>query len=181
VPDNGGPNRALNKEFAVTAISLISNARVRALSMTQKLDWLGPLVARITLGVLFVSTGWGKVHSLAKVTAYFSELGIPFPGIQAPMVSFIELIGGALLVIGLASRIAAVPLMGSMAVAILTAQRENVHGLPDLFGLVEWTYLALLLWVALAGPGKISLDHVFFRRDRADNKPSMMGAGLSAV
>ena len=116
----------------MTAISLISNARARALSMTQKLDWLGPLVARITLGVLFVSTGWGKVHSLEKVTAYFSELGIPFPGIQAPMVSFIELIGGALLVIGLASRIAAVPLIGSMAVAILTAQRENVHGLPGL-------------------------------------------------
>jgi putative oxidoreductase len=115
------------------------------------------------------------------VTAYFSELGIPFPGIQAPMVSFIELVGGALLVIGLASRIAAVPLIGSMAVAILTAQRENVHDLPDLFGLVEWTYLALLLWVALAGPGKISLDHVFFRRSRAENNPSMMGAGLSAV
>jgi putative oxidoreductase len=80
------------------------------------------------------------------------------------MVSFVELIGGALLVIGLASRLAALPLLASMAVAILTAQREQVHGLPDLFGLVEWTYLALLLWVALAGPGKISLDHLLFSR-----------------
>ena len=111
----------------MTSTSFVSNARVRALSITQKLDWLAPLVARITLGVLFVSTGWGKVHSLAKVTAYFTELGLPFPGIQAPMVSFIELIGGALLVIGLASRIAALPLMASMAVAILTAQREEVE------------------------------------------------------
>jgi len=164
----------------VTTTSFITNARTRALSMTQRLGWLGPLVARITLGVLFMSTGWGKVHSLAKVTAYFSELGIPFPGIQAPMVSFIELIGGALLVIGLASRIAALPLMGSMAVAILTAQRENVHGLPDLFGLVEWTYFALLLWVALAGPGKISLDHVLFGRNRSGNKSRSLSAGLSA-
>ena len=163
----------------MTTTSFISNVRARALSTTQKLDWLGPLVARITLGVLFVSTGWGKVHSLAKVTAYFSELGIPFPGIQAPMVSFIELIGGALLVIGLASRIAALPLMGSMAVAILTAQRENVHGLPDLFGLVEWTYFALLLWVALAGPGKISLDHVLFGRNRAENKSRSLGPEFS--
>lgn len=148
----------------MTTTSLISTARARALNVTQRLDWLGPLVARITLGVLFVSTGWGKVHNLGKVTAYFNELGIPFAGVQAPMVSFIELIGGALLVVGLLSRIAAVPLMGSMAVAILTAQRENVHGLPDLFGLVEWTYLALLLWVVIAGPGKISLDHVLFAR-----------------
>ena len=164
----------------MTHTSIVSKARDRALSTTKKLDWLGPLVARITLGVLFVSTGWGKVHSLAKVTAYFTELGIPFPGIQAPMVSFIELIGGALLVIGLASRIAAVPLMGSMLVAILTAQRENVHGLPDLFGLVEWTYFALLLWVALAGPGKISLDHALFGRKRADNKSLGISTGLSA-
>jgi putative oxidoreductase len=164
----------------VTTTSFVSKLRDRALSMSRKLDWLGPLVARITLGVLFVSTGWGKVHNLAKVTAYFAELGIPFPGIQAPMVSFIELIGGALLVVGLASRVAALPLMASMAVAILTAQRENVHGLPDLFGLVEWTYFALLLWVALAGPGKFSLDHVLFGRNRPENKSRSMGAKLSA-
>jgi putative oxidoreductase len=164
----------------VTATSFISNARDRALNITQKLDWLGPLVARITLGVLFVSTGWGKVHSLAKVTAYFTELGIPFPGIQAPMVSLIELIGGVLLVIGLGSRFAALPLMGSMVVAILTAQRANVHDLPDLFGLVEWTYFALLLWVSLAGPGKISLDHVLFSRDRAATKSARRASGLSA-
>jgi len=164
----------------VTSPSFVSNARARVLGITQRLDWLGPFVARITLGVLFVSTGWGKVHHLAKVTAYFNELGIPFPSIQAPMVSFIELIGGALLLIGLASRIAAVPLMGSMAVAILTAQRENVHGLPDLFGLVEWTYFALLLWVALAGPGKISLDYVLFDRRRAEKKAGSKSAALSA-
>ncbi|HYQ42188.1 MAG TPA: DoxX family protein [Polyangiaceae bacterium] len=163
----------------MTSPSFISKAHRRALDITQKLDWLGPLVARITLGVLFVSTGWGKVHNLAKVTAYFGELGIPFPGLQAPMVSFIELIGGALLIVGLASRFAAVPLMGSMAVAILTAQRENVHGLPDLFGLVEWTYFALLLWVALVGPGKISLDRLLFGSRRSENETRGMGRELS--
>ena len=163
----------------MTAPSFVSNARDRALRITQKFDWLGPLVARVTLGVLFVSTGWGKVHSLPKVIAYFTELGIPLPGIQAPMVSFIELIGGALLVVGLGSRLAAVPLMGSMVVAILTAQRENVHGLPDLFGLVEWTYFALLLWVALAGPGKISFDHVLFGRHRAQGQSHRAGSGLA--
>lgn len=164
----------------MTMASFASAARDRALNVTQRLDWLGPLVARITLGVLFVSTGWGKVHSLAKVTAYFTELGIPFPGVQAPMVSFIELIGGALLVVGLASRFAAVPLMGSMLVAILTAQRENVHGLADLFGLVEWTYFALLLWVLLAGAGKVSLDHVLVERRLAQSKSQRAGVGLSA-
>lgn len=150
----------------MTISALISAQRARALALTTKLDWLAPLVARITLGVLFVSTGWGKVHDLDKVTGFFTELGIPAPHLNAVMVSFVELIGGSLLLIGLASRLAALPLIASMAVAISTAQRENVHGLPDLFGLVEWTYLALLLWVACAGPGRVSLDHVLLGKKR---------------
>ncbi len=150
----------------MTISVLISVVRTRALALTTKLDWVAPLVARLTLGVLFVSTGWGKVHDLDKVTSFFTELGIPAPHANAVMVSFVELIGGSLLLVGLASRLAALPLIASMAVAILTAQRENVHGLPDLFGLVEWTYLALLLWVALAGPGKASLDHVLSSKRR---------------
>jgi putative oxidoreductase len=146
------------------ASSLIQVTRERAEHIVEKADFVAPLLARVTLGALFVSTGWGKVHSLAKVTAFFSDLGIPAPGLNAHVVSFVELVGGALLLVGLASRLAAIPLMVSMLVAILTAQREQVHGLPDLFGLVEWTYFALLLWVALAGPGKASLDHFLFRR-----------------
>ena len=77
-----------------------------------------------------------------------------------------------------ARRLKAANWSGSMLVAILTAQRENVHGLADLFGLVEWTYFALLLWVLLAGAGKVSLDHVLFERRRAQRKSH--GAGLSA-
>jgi putative oxidoreductase len=150
-------------ESPVEASSLIQASRERAEHIVKKLDFVAPAMARFTLGVLFVSTGWGKVHSLAKVTAFFADLGIPAPGLNATVVSFVELVGGALLVAGLASRLAAVPLMVSMLVAILTAQRDQVHGLPDLFGLVEWTYFALLLWVALAGPGKLSLDHLLFR------------------
>jgi putative oxidoreductase len=146
--------------------TLISGLRTRALELATRLAWVAPLVARITLGVLFVSTGWGKVHDLDKVTGFFAELGIPLPHLNAVMVSFVELIGGSLLLIGLASRFAALPLLASMLVAIATAQRENVHGLPDLFGLVEWTYVALLLWVALAGPGKVSVDHLLVGKKR---------------
>lgn len=138
--------------------------RARAAKGLEKLNWLAPLVARVTLGVLFMSTGYGKVHSLDKVAAFFTELGIPMPALNAVVVSYVELIGGALLLVGLASRLAAVPLIVSMAVAIVTAQAEQVNGLADLFGLVEWTYLALLAWVALAGPGKVSLDHLLIRR-----------------
>ena len=144
--------------------SLIMGVRQRAERVVARLDFAGPLLARITLGVLFMSTGWGKVHNLAKVAAFFAELHIPAPAIQATFVSYVELIGGALILIGLFTRLAALPLIGSMAVAILTAKAAEVHGLADLFGLVEWTYLALLVWVALAGPGRVSIDALLFQR-----------------
>jgi putative oxidoreductase len=128
------------------------------LAMAKRLDSVALLVARLTVGVLFVSTGWGKVHNLAKVTEYFGELHIPAPAFNAPLASFTELGCGALLVLGLASRLAAVPLMVTMTVAILTAKLAEIHGLPDLFGEVEWTYLVLLLVIVVFGPGKASLD-----------------------
>ncbi|HSU38863.1 MAG TPA: DoxX family protein, partial [Polyangiaceae bacterium] len=108
--------------------SLIAAARERAERVLEKVDFIAPGVARVTLGVLFMSTGWGKVHSLPKVTAFFTQLGIPAPSFHAHLVSFVELIGGGLLLVGLCSRLAAVPLMVSMLVAILTAQRDQVHG-----------------------------------------------------
>jgi putative oxidoreductase len=156
------------------------NARQRAERAVTRLDWFAPLLARVTLGVLFMSTGWGKVHSLAKVAAYFAELHIPAPAIQAAFVSYVELIGGALILVGLFARFASLPLIGSMAVAILTAKADEVHGLPDLFGLVEWTYLALLTWVALAGAGRVSLDHFLFARRAKASALSPSSAALSA-
>src|SRR5580658_7192304 len=113
-----------------------------ALAIAKKLEWLALLVARLTVGIEFVSTGWGKVHNLAKVTAFFGELGIPAPGFNATLASFTELICGSLLVVGLASRLAACPLVVTMIVAIITAKKDDLHGVTDLVGFVEWTYLA---------------------------------------
>jgi putative oxidoreductase len=139
----------------------------RASTLAKKLDWVALLVARLTVGVLFVSTGWGKVHHLAKVTAFFAELGIPMPGLNATVASYTELVCGSLLVIGLASRVASLPLVVTMIVAILTAKRAEVSGLADLFGLVEWTYIALLLVIAAVGPGLLSVDAAVAKRAKA--------------
>lgn len=146
--------------------SLLLKTKGRVRRLLGQVDWLAPLLARVTLGVLFMSTGWGKVHNLDKVTGFFTELGIPAPAFQATLVAYVELVGGALLVVGLLADFAAVPLIISMLVAILTAKRHEVHGLADLFGLVEWTYLVLLVWVALAGAGKASLDYHWLKRER---------------
>jgi putative oxidoreductase len=134
------------------------------LAYAKGLDWLALLVARLTVGVLFVSTGWGKVNNLAKVTAFFGELKIPAPAFNAVLASYTELICGALLTIGLASRLASLPLVVTMLVALTTAKKAEIHGLPDLFGEIEWTYLAILLVIAAVGPGGAALDALFGRR-----------------
>lgn len=142
----------------------------RSIGAAKKLDWLALLVARLTVGVLFVSTGWGKVHSLGKVTEYFAELQIPMPGLNAVVASYTELICGALLTVGLASRLASLPLMVTMTVALLTAKKAEIHGLPDLFGEVEWTYFAILLIVVALGPGAASLDKLIAIRSTRNQR-----------
>jgi len=139
--------------------SIVRRAWQTARDLTETLSPVAPLVARITTGIVFVSSGWGKLHNLGKVTQFFTELGIPAPALQASFVSSVELVGGAALLLGIGTRLASVPLAFTMMVAILTAKRAELMGVTDLFGFVEWTYLALLLWLAVAGPGRISLDH----------------------
>ena len=145
-------------------MNLISRLQTRFLSIAERLSFLGPTLARLTLGVVFIGTGWGKLHGLDKVTDFFTELGIPTPGFNAVLASSAEFICGALLLFGLLSRLAAIPLIVVMTVAILTAKLENLHGISDLLGFEEWTYIVLLLWIAVAGPGPLSLDRLFASR-----------------
>jgi putative oxidoreductase len=141
-------------------MSIVSRARTRLLALADRLSFLGPTLARLTLGVVFIGTGWGKLHGLDKVTDFFTELGIPAPGFNAVLASSAELICGALLLVGLLSRLASIPLIVTMIVAILTAKHADLHGLGDLLGFEEWTYIVLAAWIAVAGPGPFSLDHL---------------------
>jgi len=139
----------------------------RALAALRSLEWTGPLLVRLTLGAVFFTTGWGKLHNLEQITAYFASLGIPAASLQAPMVSFIECAGGLLLLVGLGTRIVSSLLIGTMAVAILTAKLPELHGVVDLANTIEMTYLVMFAWLLVAGPGKVSLDHVVARRGAA--------------
>ncbi len=115
-------------------------------------------MARIVVGLVFVVSGWGKLQHLDKVTAFFTGLGIPLAGIQAPFVALVELIGGALLLVGAFTQLASLPLIGVMVVAIITAKRDDISGFTDLFGLSEFLYIVLFIYLAVLGAGKCSVD-----------------------
>ena len=137
---------------------------------------LPPLAARIAVGVVFIASGWGKLHDLATVVDFFRKLGIPAPELQAPFVAAVELVGGALVLVGFAARLASIFLMATMAVAIETAIWPETTGIVDLFGRVEVLYLVLFGWIAVAGPGAISVETVVARR-RLTPAPAPAAAG----
>ena len=135
-------------------------ARERAVHALRSFDWIGPLLIRFTLGLVFVTTGWGKLHNLDQVTQFFGSLHIPAPHANAVFVSSVELVGGLLLIAGLGTRIAALLLVGVMAVAIWTAKLPELHGVVDLVNTIEFAYLAAFVWLVVAGGGKASLDYL---------------------
>lgn len=132
-------------------------------AVVARVGWVAPLLARVAVGSVFIGTGWGKLSNLAKVTDYFTELGIPAPHLNAIMAATTEFVCGGLLVAGLATRFAALPLTVVMTVAIATAKRSDISGITDLFALEEFTYITIFLWLAVAGAGPASVDGLLAR------------------
>lgn len=132
-------------------------------SVARHLSWLAPLFARIVTGYIFLLSGWRKLHDLPHMIENFTGWGIPFPHILTPFASGVEFFGGLFLLLGLLTRISAGALGIIMIVAIRAAKWDGVDSLETLLGFDETEYLALFLWLAIAGPGLLSLDHLLQR------------------
>ena len=132
--------------------------------VAQHLMWLAPLFARITVGWVFLLSGWGKLHNLPQVTENLIGWGIPFAIFLTRVTSGIEFFVGLFLLLGLLTRISAGALGVTMIVAIKAAKWADVDSLETLLGFDEFEYLALFLWLAIAGAGSVSLDHLLMRK-----------------
>ena len=136
--------------------------------------WLAPLAVRIVVGSVFLETGWLKLNALPRMIQNFRDWGIPAPEILTPLASGIEFVGGLLLLVGLLTRFAAVPLMIVMVVAIVSAKLGEIDSIVTLLGFEEVSYFVMFAWLAIAGPGPVSLDHFVLRA--AGRKPWEHGA-----
>lgn len=148
----------------MASLDIVKTYRKKALDILAGLKPLALLLGRLGVGLVFLSTGWGKVNNLDKVTQFFTELHIPAPGFHAVLVGYSELLCGAALVIGLLTRLATIPLIVSMIVAILTAKLADLHGLFDLVGFEEFTYLVVLVMIAILGPGPWAADRILAKK-----------------
>lgn len=122
-------------------------------------------VLRIVLGIVFIAHGWQKVFvfGIDGVTQGFAQMGIPLAGIAAPFISYLELVGGALLVIGLLSRPLAALLGITMIVALFKAHLAAGFFLPNGYEFVL-ALAAMSLTVFLSGPGSFSVDEIIEKR-----------------
>ena len=123
---------------------------------------LGVVVLRVSFGGLML------VHGIQKLMV-FNELSSTFPD-PLGMGSFLSLVAtiGAelgcslLLVLGLATRLALLPLAFTMAVALFLVHAGDPWKAKELAA----TYLCVYLALLPAGPGKYSLDHLLFSRSK---------------
>lgn len=65
---------------------------------------LGLAVIRVATGAILLLAGYGKVFHGGFAVGFFGKVGIPLPQVAGPFVSFLELGGGALLIVGLFTR-----------------------------------------------------------------------------
>ena len=95
-------------------------------------------------------------------------MGIPLPKLNALMAGGVECVGGALLVVGLASRLVSVPLAVTMIVAYVTADNEALRAVvsdPEKFtSAAPFLFLLAALIVLAFGPGALSLDRVLIKK-----------------
>ena len=125
--------------------------------------WIALLLLRLFVGYFFFETGWGKIHNLETFTQRFIEWGIPMPAFNAALSAWTEVIGGLLIMAGLATRLISIPLIINMAVAVLTVKIKKVEGLDDFVELDEPLYALAFLVLLFVGPGKASLDYLILR------------------
>jgi len=132
------------------------------------------LIIRLYWGWQFFQTGKGKLMDVSKPAQFFASLGIPFPHLQAILVSCTECFGGLLLLAGLASRLISIPLGILLTVAYFTADIDRVRVIfsdPDKFVTAdEFLFLFTIVIVFAFGPGALSLDTLITKYIKTKNQ-----------
>jgi len=129
-------------------------------------DSLGLLLLRCVMGVAFMFHGWGKIQ---KPMSWMPPEA-PIPGILQAAAAVSEFGGGAALILGLLTRIAALGLTITMAVAAGMVHIPKGDPFVSPTGGSSWelagVYFACAFLFLLAGPGRFSLDAMLFGRPR---------------
>ena len=140
------------------------------------------VLLRLMAGGVFFWEGLLKFVYVNQGIGRFTKLGMPVPELLAPAIAYLEIVGGLLLIAGLATRWMALPFIIEMVVAILSTKIGVYLGTSPLpmppsppkvgFWAVlheirsDWAQLLTCAYLLWAGPGPWSLDAILVRARR---------------
>ena len=137
------------------------------------------LLIRLMAGGVFLSEGLLKFTYVNQGIGRFTKLGMPLPGVLAPAIAILEIVGGLLLASGLGTRLISVPFIVEMVVAILSTKIALYFGTsplpkpaaPPFSGWwavlhesrSDYAQLLCCIYLLISGPGPWSLDALLRR------------------
>ena len=121
------------------------------------------LAIRLYWGWRFSREGWTKLSDIPQTIQNFTGMGVPHPVFNAHFIGLLEAVGGILLILGLASRLIALPLAINMITAFVIADRDALKTIfsddpSKFYSAAPYTFLFASLLILIFGPGKLSLD-----------------------
>lgn len=130
---------------------------------------LGIAILRIVVGIVFFAHGLQKLlmFGIGGFTGFLTQVGVPLPGLFAVIVIAVEVLAGLALILGIATRWAALPLAVDMIVALLTVHLANGFFMSDNGIELVLTLLSATVALAFLGSGAFALDNVLFRERAA--------------
>lgn len=153
--------------FAQNSISMkekIDNIKISI----SKLSFIPPFLIRIVLAYGFYEPAMKKWNDIGAIAEWFGNedwgLGLPFPTVNAYLAATTEILGVFLLLLGLGTRIISIPLIFTMLVAIFTVHFENGFAAGDNGFEIPLYYIIMLIVLIINGPGKLSLDHIIYKK-----------------
>lgn len=154
------------------------------------------LVVRIMAGGVFLSEGLLKFAYANQGIGRFTKLGMPVPGVLAPAIAILEIVGGLLVMSGAGTRLISVPFIVEMVVAILSTKIGLYFGTsplpkppaPPFSGWwavlhesrSDYAQLLSCLFLLFSGPGPWSVD-ALLRRWRGSPRPLPSAAAPAAA
>lgn len=137
--------------------------RTLSLSPLARLAGLAPLAVRLIVGSIMFAHGLQKLQGgPGNFAQGLAGMGVPLPVLMAYVVTFVEVVGGLLLIVGLLSRLSALLLTINLTVAVLLVKTGVGFLSPQGGGVgaeLDLALIAGLLVILFAGPGRLSVDH----------------------
>ena len=132
---------------------------------TEKKFDIAMLVLRLVLAAVFITHGYAKLFGMkiSGVTGFFTSIGVPLPGVAAPLIAVLEFVGGIALLLGAFTRVAAFLLACDMLGAIILVHAKNGYAAPKGVEAVLGNF-GMAVAIALLGAGAYSLAALLSRR-----------------